>query len=367
MKEKERRERVITPAPNTTCSSEAYPTQNGAQAQSQSRNGSEPQVCAGFYLSKQTSDMLLKVERKHRSDDMALLWFYHYTALWQDTNQPKAGNLYVAKGLGWERKKVSAVRQILLRCRLIENVRVIDQRTRKISAHFVRVRYFSPLNCGKNHDPEKPHAGKTDTNASGLVTNALRANKKPKGKTSFAGFSSKPSFPESESAMLAELEKRGIKIPSAIIQRFYADMQRSQWPTRRGRVRDWIATLQSRWDKIKARLPSESAGQHWRAGKMPLRRMRISGLERLRETLVDEINELFRSDPDANKEQRSELRKRIKDVESEWERKTKRSADELRMKNGAQRSQSEHEAVKNKPIIPFFPATPRNPTTDTNR
>jgi hypothetical protein len=102
----------------------------------------------------------------------------------------------------------------------------------------------------------------------------------------------------------------------------------------------------------KAQLPDASAGQDWRAGKRPLRRLRINGLERLRERIVNEINELYRRDPDGTKQQRLELRQRIKEVETEWERKTKRSADELRLRHAAERSQREHEAIKNEPIFP---------------
>ena len=80
----------------------------------------------------------------------------------------------------------------------------------------------------------------------------------------------------------------------------------------------------------------------------------IDELARWRDELRDESNALFRADKVGSAKRRAGTEKQIQAVEAEWERRTGRSAEELRMKHGAARSQREHEAVKAKPIIPWL-------------
>jgi hypothetical protein len=179
---------------------------------------------------------------------------------------------------------------------------------------------------------------------------STETTKRPKGNAPLAASFVSLSFPQSAEEITKTLQAKGLKIPLVFVQRFFADMQSSKWTIRRDPVRNWLATLQARWKKNKAHW---STDEPWRAGKMPLRRMRIEGLERLRERIVDESNKLFRTDPVDSKERRRELASHIKDVEAAWERKTKRSAEELGLKRAARQSVREHEAVKDKPIFPF--------------
>jgi len=133
----------------------------------------------GIFLSKQTIDMLLKIPKKHRSDAMALLMFYHYTACWQGTNQPHATTPYVMRGLGWGDDKVKAVRSILRKLGLIEIVRDTDRRTGRVTGHYVRLRYFQPMvNESKVHKAVLPPSGSQLPNAyRSDTTNAYRSGK----------------------------------------------------------------------------------------------------------------------------------------------------------------------------------------------
>jgi hypothetical protein len=186
--------------------------------------------------------------------------------------------------------------------------------------------------------------------AASRTETSTETTKRPKGNAPRAASFGSLRFPKSVEEITEALQAEGIKIPSAFVQRFFTDMQASKWTIRRVPVRKWLATLEGRWEKNEAHW---STDESWRAGKMPLRRMRIEGLERLRERIVDESNDLFRSDPVGSKERRRELARHIKDVETTWERKTKRSAEELKLKYAASRSVGEHEAVRNKPIFPW--------------
>ncbi len=74
---------------------------------------------------------------------IALLVFYHYTGLWQRTNQPHATVAYVMKGLRWGKDKVRALRLELRNLGLIEDVSTVDQHGRK-KGWYVRLSYFHP-------------------------------------------------------------------------------------------------------------------------------------------------------------------------------------------------------------------------------
>ena len=67
----------------------------------------------GFYLSKQTLDKLLGHKSGRGADMIALLVFYHYTALWQASDQPHATVAFVAKGLHWGLDKAREIRNLL--------------------------------------------------------------------------------------------------------------------------------------------------------------------------------------------------------------------------------------------------------------
>jgi hypothetical protein len=80
----------------------------------------------------------------------------------------------------------------------------------------------------------------------------------------------------------------------------------------------------------------------------------IDGLADWRNELRDESNALFRADKAGSRKRRAEIEKQIQAIEAEWECRTGRNAEELRMKHGAARSEREHEAIKAAPIIPWL-------------
>lgn len=116
-------------------------------------------------LSKQTIDMFLK--EKNPSELISLYCFYYYTAKWQKTYQPKATVGYCAKGLKIGINKTRKIKQDLVRLGLIEDVQKIDEKTKKIKAWYVKVKYLWKNNHpydideGGNHPNGFPQGGKS--------------------------------------------------------------------------------------------------------------------------------------------------------------------------------------------------------------
>jgi hypothetical protein len=101
----------------------------------------QPEEPAGFFLSKQTIDVLLR--HKRGADMIALLVFYSYTATWQQTDQPRATVDFVAKGLNWGLDKVREIRNLLREAGFIEDIAPVDERGKK-KGWFVRLCHFHP-------------------------------------------------------------------------------------------------------------------------------------------------------------------------------------------------------------------------------
>lgn len=91
-------------------------------------------------ISKPLSDLLLK--QKKPAELIALYWFYYYTAKWQQTNQPKATNSYVAKALHWSSARVGKLGRELEGLGLIKKIMAVDPETKLISGHYVRVNFI---------------------------------------------------------------------------------------------------------------------------------------------------------------------------------------------------------------------------------
>src|SRR5207249_2515669 len=85
-------------------------------------------------LSKQTLDLFLKQDNS--ADLIALYTFYYYTGKWQETNQPKATTSYVAKALHWDTHKVIRLKKKLIELGLIEDIRHLDKKTKKVKGWY---------------------------------------------------------------------------------------------------------------------------------------------------------------------------------------------------------------------------------------
>jgi hypothetical protein len=179
-----------------------------------------------------------------------------------------------------------------------------------------------------------------------------QAETTPKGRSNGNGrgqaaqaFSRFELLPKSLEAMHQTLAKRDIRLTPnehKCADNFFAQMQASQWTTGRGQpVRDWVATLLGRLRKIKTGFKAKAADWREREGKMPLRKMRIAGLQRIRQDLQDEANALFRADRDATRGQRSILHEKMEAIDAELERKTGRSREVLKMERCAARGEQE--------------------------
>jgi len=91
-------------------------------------------------FSKSLSDLILKQNKP--ADLIALYWFYYYTAKWQKTNQPKATNGYVAKGLHWSAQRVIVIGKQLQQLGLIEKRKYRNPETKKIEGHYVYIKFI---------------------------------------------------------------------------------------------------------------------------------------------------------------------------------------------------------------------------------
>lgn len=91
-------------------------------------------------IPKATLDIFLK--QSNPSELMALYTFYYYTAKWQGTNQPKCTTEYASKGLHWTRNKVVKVKKQLIDFGIIHDVKVIDEETKKIKGHYIKIDYI---------------------------------------------------------------------------------------------------------------------------------------------------------------------------------------------------------------------------------
>lgn len=109
-------------------------------------------------LTKQTLDIFLKQENP--SELIALYTFYYYTAKWQKTNQPKCTTEYVSKCLHWNRHKVIRVKKQLLDFGLIEDARIVDETTKKVTGYYIKMNYiFKKTTIEKNQCAQKPQTG----------------------------------------------------------------------------------------------------------------------------------------------------------------------------------------------------------------
>ena len=109
-------------------------------------------------LTKQTLDIFLKQENP--SELISLYTFYYYTAKWQKTNQPKCTTEYVSKCLHWNRHKVIRVKKQLLDFGLIEDARIVDETTKKVTGYYIKMNYiFKKTTLEKNQCAQKPQTG----------------------------------------------------------------------------------------------------------------------------------------------------------------------------------------------------------------
>jgi hypothetical protein len=156
--------------------------------------------------------------------------------------------------------------------------------------------------------------------------------------------SSSPKIPESESAMLSQLEVRGVQLTpftKQIVHRFFTDMQSSGWRIRGEPVRDPCKALLARLEGIKRRSKNWGTTQ-----ERFLRMLSIASLKDRSERLIGQINTLYHQDANGTQADRTKLRARRDATDKELSRKTGRSVEVLRTQRGARRSEREHQAAK---------------------
>ena len=123
--------------------------------------------------------MDLFLAQKNPADLISLYTFYYYTAKWQKTDQPKASVHYVAKGLHWNKDKVIKVKKQLEELGLIEEIRRVDEQTKKVTGWYIRI-----VDLWKTDEPHSsnPESGFQNPNALGVNNlNAFKTFSKENG------------------------------------------------------------------------------------------------------------------------------------------------------------------------------------------
>ena len=134
-------------------------------------------------ITQEISDALLKQNRPEEPTTLYML--YYNTANWQKTNQPKCTTYFAAKKLHWGVRKVRRAKKALISLGLIEDVRAVHPKTKKVIGYYIKLNYkFKAKNeskvselmklsteftCSKTSSAVK-RAGASDT------TNALSNN-----------------------------------------------------------------------------------------------------------------------------------------------------------------------------------------------
>ena len=133
-------------------------------------------------LSKVTMDILLK--ERHSTDLIGLYSFYYYTAKWQETDQAKATNSYVSRGLRWNVNKVIKYRKILESLGLIKVIVRKNEKTGVIIGHYIKVVFFwvKPVSAQNSNEtstiPKTHNVDNENTNALEVIKeNALEDKK----------------------------------------------------------------------------------------------------------------------------------------------------------------------------------------------
>lgn len=129
-----------------------------------------------------TITRILSVE--NQGDVLALYIFYLYTAKWQKTNQARATNNYVKKGIGMGDIKLLKAQKSLIELGLIEKITKRND-TGQITGRYIKVNHIIKKSTIKNaishvvENPEvgEPSGGFQETNALSIgIRNALSNN-----------------------------------------------------------------------------------------------------------------------------------------------------------------------------------------------
>ncbi len=113
-------------------------------------------------LSKQMLDMFFDTRRV--ADLISLYVFYYYTAKWQKTNQVRATDKFVKKGLRWGDERFRKAYRILAEMGLVERVVRKDAKG-KVTAFYVKLNYIwkreNLISDEQTHSPRNPLMGQS--------------------------------------------------------------------------------------------------------------------------------------------------------------------------------------------------------------
>lgn len=126
-------------------------------------------------ITQEISDALLKQKRPEEPTTLYML--YYNTANWQKTNQPKCTTYFAAKKLHWGVRKVRRAKKALISLGLIEDVRAVHPKTKKVIGYYIKLNYkFKAKNESKVSELMKLNAEFTCSKTSSAVKRAGAAD-----------------------------------------------------------------------------------------------------------------------------------------------------------------------------------------------
>lgn len=116
--------------------------------------GKEPPDGGNPYLTKELFNKLFK---KYGGDPVAVYALYSHTAVWQNTDQPKATDTYCIKALKWGSAKFYKNKELLKKLKLIKQIEHRNENGR-VDGWYIRVNHYvhqNPQNRGVVHTRSK--------------------------------------------------------------------------------------------------------------------------------------------------------------------------------------------------------------------
>jgi len=196
-------------------------------------------------ISKHVLDLLL--EQPNSPQLIALYIFYYYIAKWQRTNQIKATNSFVSKGLGFSERSVIKYKSQLIQLNLIENIIGKDKIGGKFVGHFIKVNFiWTKEKVEQIKEKQKTILSKLYSVVL-VQSNALSVLR---GKeTPLAFLKSRHKIPPKieEVAQYCKLRKNNVDP-----EKFCDFYKAKGWMIGKNKIKDWQAAVRT-WEKEEAR------------------------------------------------------------------------------------------------------------------
>lgn len=206
-------------------------------------------------LTKETIDRFLKLDNS--SDLIALYVFYHYTAKWQKTNQPKCTTDYTANGLGWSEARVRKIKKQLIDMGIVEDVTTTDKG--KVTGHYIKLNYILKESTVSDIEPHLRETTPWENHSvENHETNALSTNNKMLKEQYINADKRKKFVPPTLEEVEEYAKEKALVIDSKF---FYEYFTEGDWHDAKGNpVKNWKTKMLT-WNKQELEKHPEKANQ----------------------------------------------------------------------------------------------------------